>query len=1025
MAFRCTRCGGELPTVAPGAASPPCPACGSAPPLPQAATLQYPAGTPPMRSAKDMPTPGDNDWATLPEGTVVGPYRLIEPLGQGGMGTVYRAVQPGLERAVAIKILPRHLARDADFVARFSREARTLAALNHPSIVAVFDLGSAGEHYYFCMEFVDGRSLRQHLRERPMTTAETLDLVPQICDALAYAHGEGVVHRDIKPENILLDKRGRVKIADFGLARLVRGDSPIEPLTRTNTVMGTVEYMAPEQRENSRDVDFRADLYSLGVVVYEMLTGHLPVGRWELPSRQTGCDVRFDDIVLRCLEHDPRQRWSGAAEIAGVISQIRGGSTPGLSVSALAPHQQSREAPSVAIGSALSGERQDAVDELTAALAPLGFVRYEKSLPATVALDRVLWRKTEDHAYLVAVSPWPALQAATGPNLTAQVNQIKAAMLNVLAQEEAPDQRLLSAMFTAFPEEVPEDVAAGMRRVVDRTGYHDITVHSATAIDPRGERVLHHRSAFAFWSMRNVCDTIYAAGKVTCERVARQRRQDTSARERPAAAGLGRLGRIEQELLSAGYSRVWWHQTHAGLEVLERTYLRPAGQETAQLVVMRDAARSGALERRWLQNQVDLLRAALHTLTPSLRYQEFLVSLCIGGRSAMAPSREQDLGRVLNFLRLDPVSIQAVAVVPEDGARTWCKSSRSPHYYGQNQTTDLLCRVLRQLPQWETSAVQIAGTVVAGAPTPALPPLSAPAEPSEVAATVAGCRAPAALEKPGPLPVEALPFTPPSGIAGEAIGSARFSDLLAESWGFASRHYRTLLGGCFLLQLIEYAPMGRLFFGPIFAAGCFLIIPALREGREPRLEDMKLGLRNFGRSVLGWLLVTFLLGLGLVCLVVPGLVLGTWWVLTQPLISETNLKITEAMRESKRLVTWRGFAAHFWMFALVYALLFATSVISALPGDIGTLVSFLGQLLLAPFVFSATAVAYVRARQVVPAAPEAKGQGAPAPPPPAAGTGEPPAPAPAPAALAAPAATRIITEAERAEVQSRRSEPRA
>ncbi|MCB1630173.1 MAG: serine/threonine protein kinase, partial [Xanthomonadales bacterium] len=166
---------------------------------------------------------------------------------------------------------------------RFAREARTLAKLSHSNIVTVFEFGEREGLYYLMMEYVDGLNLREAIQTAALDPSDALEIVSQVCAALQYAHEEGVVHRDIKPENVLLDSRGRVKIADFGLAKLL-GLSPIEiTLTATHQVMGTFHYMAPEQLERPLEVDHRADIYSLGVVFYELLTGELPLGRFKLP----------------------------------------------------------------------------------------------------------------------------------------------------------------------------------------------------------------------------------------------------------------------------------------------------------------------------------------------------------------------------------------------------------------------------------------------------------------------------------------------------------------------------------------------------------------------------------------------------------------------------------------------------------------------------------------------------------------------------------------------------------------------
>jgi serine/threonine protein kinase len=237
---------------------------------------------------------------------------VLELLGQGGMGAVYKARQTKLDRLVAIKILPPEVARDSAFAERFTREARSLARLNHSNIVTVHDFGDVDGLYYFTMEYVDGRNLRDLLQAGALPPAEALAIVPQVCDALQYAHDEGLVHRDIKPENILIDRRGRVKVADFGLARLVGLTPTYLTLTGSQEVMGTLLYMAPEQMKQAHSVDHRADLYSLGVVLYEMLTGELPLGRFAPPSRKAAVNEQLDHVVLRALAREPAERFQDA-----------------------------------------------------------------------------------------------------------------------------------------------------------------------------------------------------------------------------------------------------------------------------------------------------------------------------------------------------------------------------------------------------------------------------------------------------------------------------------------------------------------------------------------------------------------------------------------------------------------------------------------------------------------------------------------------------------------------------------------
>lgn len=288
-------------------------------------------------------------------------FELIELLGQGGMGAVYKARQKSLDRLVAIKIIHPVAAQESGFSQRFAREARALARLNHNHIVAIYDFGefrlaTTGSEsptfpmFYFVMEYVEGTTLRRLMDTRSVPPQQALAMITQICDALQFAHDEGIVHRDIKPENILVElrpKRGRsvdsnnelalphqgappdiysvrIKIADFGLAKLL-GDESREAwtLTGTHQVMGTPRYMAPEQMEGSRTVDHRADIYSLGVVFYELLTGETPLGHFDPPSKKAAIDIRIDQVVLRSLAREPDRRYQHASDVKTDIDSIR------------------------------------------------------------------------------------------------------------------------------------------------------------------------------------------------------------------------------------------------------------------------------------------------------------------------------------------------------------------------------------------------------------------------------------------------------------------------------------------------------------------------------------------------------------------------------------------------------------------------------------------------------------------------------------------------------------------------------
>jgi serine/threonine protein kinase len=247
-------------------------------------------------------------------------------LGVGGMGAVFRVRQKELDRVAALKVLPGEMAATPGFTERFLREARLLASLSHPHIVTVYEFGQRNGIYFLLMEFVDGVTLRDALRAEPirkLAPKDALAIVGQLCDALQFAHDEGVVHRDIKPENILIDKRGRVKIADFGLARLMDQSPTMPTLTGTHQLMGTPAYMAPEQIEGLPGIDHRADIYSMGVVFYELLTGELPLGRFAPPSERASTDVRLDEVVLRTLAKEPGRRYQQASQVRIDVDALR------------------------------------------------------------------------------------------------------------------------------------------------------------------------------------------------------------------------------------------------------------------------------------------------------------------------------------------------------------------------------------------------------------------------------------------------------------------------------------------------------------------------------------------------------------------------------------------------------------------------------------------------------------------------------------------------------------------------------
>lgn len=304
----CPKCGGALLSTATAGL---CPRC-----------LMAEAMVPTQVEAESIaqpPLPSEQIAPHFPQ------LEILECLGRGGMGVVYKARQKTLNRFVALKLLAPERVHDTRFAERFTREAQALAALNHPNIVTIYDFGQAGGFYYLLMEFVDGVNLRQLLRTRKLTPEEALTIVPPLCDALQFAHDRGIIHRDIKPENLLLDKAGRVKVADFGIAKMLgtvnAAGNAGEP-TALQTTVGTPGYCAPEQQTDPQHVDSRADIYSLGVVFYEMLTGEFPRRPIEPPSRKVQIDVRLDEVVLRSLEQQPELRFQQVSEVKTMVETI-------------------------------------------------------------------------------------------------------------------------------------------------------------------------------------------------------------------------------------------------------------------------------------------------------------------------------------------------------------------------------------------------------------------------------------------------------------------------------------------------------------------------------------------------------------------------------------------------------------------------------------------------------------------------------------------------------------------------------
>ena len=265
-------------------------------------------------------------------GRQFGHYQIVAPLGEGGMAAVYKAYQPSMERYVAVKVLPRHMAASEEFVSRFRREAKLLAQLQHPHILPVFDYGEADSYPYIVMPFVQSGTLAELLHKRPQTLSEIRRIMIQVGDALSYAHTRGMIHRDIKPSNVLIDERGNCLLTDFGLARMAEASTKI---TASGTIMGTPAYMSPEQGAGST-IDHRSDIYSLGIIFYEMVTGRVPYTaetpiavvfkhiQDPLPSaRQLNPNLpeSVELLLLKALAKNPEDRYQKAEDFVQAIQK--------------------------------------------------------------------------------------------------------------------------------------------------------------------------------------------------------------------------------------------------------------------------------------------------------------------------------------------------------------------------------------------------------------------------------------------------------------------------------------------------------------------------------------------------------------------------------------------------------------------------------------------------------------------------------------------------------------------------------
>jgi beta-lactam-binding protein with PASTA domain/predicted Ser/Thr protein kinase len=404
--------------------------------------------------------------ASIQRDTIIdGRYRVLRRLGSGGMADVYLVEDQQLGRRVALKLLYRHLAEDVQFVERFRREASSAAGLQHPNIVSIFDRGEWDGTYYIAMEYVEGHTLKDIVRERgPAPPEAAVDVVLQILRALRFAHQRGVVHRDIKPQNVLIDEDGRVKVTDFGIARAGASD-----MTETGSIMGTAQYLSPEQAQG-RPVDARSDLYSIGIVLYELLTGRVPfdaespvsvalkqVSEPPVPPREIDptLPAALEGVVLRALEKDPARRFADADEFIEALHAAR-----------LAPDEVVAVPPAVPIEEVLEeddrrGRRWWLWLLILLALAAIAVGAYLLLRPQEVAVPNVIGRTSATAAQIMQNQ---GFEVQIDPAVNADVEKDRVFAQNPAAGDTAEKGSTVHLRVSSGPGQAAVPNVTGLQR---------------------------------------------------------------------------------------------------------------------------------------------------------------------------------------------------------------------------------------------------------------------------------------------------------------------------------------------------------------------------------------------------------------------------------------------------------------------------------------------------------------------------------------------------------------------------------